>query len=388
MVRRRSAHPQNPAQNPARRRWRRAGLALLTLAVFSLLLVFATAWYVSGRLTAITRIHDSYPLRLIAADVDRHTIVLSRGPDAAEPGTFRLAWRAGHATVGAVLASTPTGVRRQLLALHGRLVAGEKVGIEADPYTGDPRSALGLRYSTVSVPTPLGGMLAWYLPGRRSTWVILIHGLGGSRADTLPPMPTLHRLGYPTLAIKYRNDVGAPSDPSHHSHLGATEWHDVDAAVSYGMRHGASGVVLYGYSLGGAMALSTARSSARASDIRALILDSPLLDWPATLDYAAERRGVPQLFMTLTEALLAWRDGIDYVELDQLTHEQQLRVPVLLIQGGADTIVPPSLATRLARGRPHLITYLLVPGADHVSAIDTDPARYRSALDRFLAGYR
>jgi pimeloyl-ACP methyl ester carboxylesterase len=351
-----------------------------------LLLVFATAWYVSGRLIAISHVYDTYPLRLIAVDADRHTVVLSRGPDAAEPGTFRLASRTGHATVGAVL-STSTGVTRQLLAIHGHLVPGETVGVEANPYTGDPWSALGLRYSTVAVPTPLGGMPAWYLPGSRTTWMILIHGLGGSRADTLPPMRTLHRLGYPMLAISYRNDVGAPPDPSHDTHLGAIEWHDVDAAVDYAMRHGASGVVLYGYSLGGAMALTTARRSADASDIRGLILDSPLLDWRATLDYAAERRGVPQVFMTVTEAVLAWRDGIGYGDLDQVAHEPQLRVPVLLFQGGADTIVPASLATRFARARPALVTYLFVPGADHVSAIDVDPAGYAKALDQFLAAW-
>ncbi len=357
---------------------------MLSLSALVVFLVFGTAWYVSCRLMAITRVRDSYPLHLIAIDRERHLVVLSRGPDATEPGTFRLAWPTGHATVGAAIASTATSVTRGLVAVDGRLAAGQQVGIEANPYTGNPWTALRLLYTTVSVPTPLGAMPAWYLSGRRSTWVILIHGLGGSRADTLPPMRTLQRLGYPMLAITYRNDLGAPTDPSHHGHLGASEWHDVDDAVRYAMNHGASGVVLYGYSLGGGMALTTARNSTRAADIRGLILDSPVLDWPATLDYAAQRRGVPQLFMTLTETLLAWRDGLDYGELDQLAHEQQLQIPVLLIQGSADTIVPPTLATGFARARPDRITYLLVPGADHVSAIDTDPDGYRQALSRFL----
>jgi uncharacterized protein len=368
-----------------RRRWRRAVRALLALLALLLSLVFATAWYASGRLMAITHVRDTYPLRLIAVDLERHVVVLARGPNAAEPGTFRLAWRTGHATVGAVLSRTGTSVTRRLVAASGRPRPGQHVGIEANPYTGDPWSGLRLRYSTVPVPTPLGAMPAWHVPGRRSTWVILIHGLGGGRSDSLPPMDALHALGYPMLAITYRNDIGAPPDPSHRSHLGATEWHDVDAAIGYAMGHGASGVVLYGYSLGGGMALTTARSGASAAHIRGLVLDSPLLDWPATLDYAAERRGVPQPFMTVTEFLLAWRGGLDYGQLDQLAHAQQLRVPVLLIQGGADTIVPPSLASRFAHARPDLVTYLLVPAADHVSAIDTDRSGYQHAVDRFLA---
>jgi hypothetical protein len=241
------------------RHGRRSQRVLLALLVTALAAVLAATWYVSGRLMTITHVHDTYPLHVLARDAAKGTIVLGRGPDAAEPGTFRLAWPGGHAIIGAVVASTAATVTRRLSAVHGRLIVGHRAGIEANPYTGDPMSALQLGFSTVSVSTALGAMPAWYLPGRRSTWVILVHGLGGSRADTLPAIPTLHALGYPMLAISYRNDPGAPQSPDHRTHLGATEWHDVASAVAYAMRHGASGVVLYGYSLGGAIALILAR---------------------------------------------------------------------------------------------------------------------------------
>jgi pimeloyl-ACP methyl ester carboxylesterase len=357
----------------------------VTVIVVLAVAVLGAAWYASGQLMAVIHVGDSYPLRVLAVHTSNGVLVLGQGPDAAEPGTFRLAWRGGQATVGAVLSSTKTTVTRRISAIRGRLTRDEHVGIEPDAYTGNPLSALHLKFSTVPVPTPLGAMPAWYLPGRRSTWVILIHGLGGSRADTLPAMPTLHALGYPMLAISYRNDIGAPRSPDRHSHLGATEWHDLAAAVDYALGHGASAVVLYGYSLGAAMALTVARDPSLRPHIRAMVLDSPLLDWPATLDYAAARDGIPQPFAALTETLLSWRAGIDYAQLDQLDHEQQLRAPVLLFQGSADTVVPPQLAAELARGRPDLVTYVAVPGADHVSAIDTDPRLYKAALVRFLA---
>ena len=347
--------------------------------------VFGAAWYVSGRLMEITHVRDSYPLRVLALDSNDEVVVLRRGPDAAEPGSFRLAWPRGHAIVGAVLSCTGATVTRRVSAIHGRLAAGEQVGIEPDLYTGNPFTALHLSYSTVPVPTPLGAMPAWYLPGRRTTWAILIHGLGGSRADTLPAMPALHALGYPMLAISYRNDIGAPQSPDHHSHLGATEWHDVAAAVDYALGRHASGVVLYGYSLGGSMALILARDPHIRSAVRAIVLDSPLLAWPATLDYAAQRRGIPEPFAALVEVVLAWRMHVDYAEFDQLAHEQQLQTPILLLQGTDDTVVPPRLAREFARKRPDLVTYVPVAGADHVSAIDTAPRRYKSALRRFLA---
>ena len=345
------------------------------------------AWYLTSRLVAVTHVHDTYPLQVLAVGTRDATVTLTNGPDAAEPGSFRLAWPGGHGKVGPVTTSGQGFVTRPLSGVSGHLAVGQQAGIEPDPYTGDPLTALGIQYATVRVPTPLGGMPAWRITGRRSTWVILIHGLGGNRADTLPVMPALRTLGFPMLAVTYRNDAGAPASPDHQSHLGATEWHDIDAAISYAVGHGASGVVLLGYSLGGAMAAVTAEDSPLRSQVRGLVLDSPILDWRATLDYQGRRHGLPQPLISLTERLLARRTGLDYAQFNQLRHEAALHVPALLIQGTADTIVPPAVADAFARGNPRLVTYLRVTGADHVSAIDTDSRGYRAALTRFLARY-
>jgi alpha-beta hydrolase superfamily lysophospholipase len=345
------------------------------------------AWYTTSRLLAVIHVRDSYPLRVLAVGARGMTVTLSNGPDAAEPGTFRLAWPGGQARVGPVTASGPGFVTRQLSDVSGRPALGVRAGIEPDPYAGDPLTALGIPFTTARVPTALGGMPAWRISGRRSTWVILIHGLGGSRADTLPVMPALHALGFPMLAITYRNDAGAPASPDHQSHLGATEWRDVQAAVRFAASRGASGVVLFGYSLGGAMAAVTAEDSSSRALVRGLVLDSPILDWQATLDYQGQRHGLPQPLISLTENLLSWRSGISYAEFDQLRQESSLHLPVLLIQGSADTIVPPATADAFARARRGLVTYLPVAGADHVSAIDTDPSRYLAALARFLTRY-
>jgi fermentation-respiration switch protein FrsA (DUF1100 family) len=112
-------------------------------------------------------------------------------------------------------------------------------------------------------------------------------------------------------------------------------------------------------------------------EIRAIILDSPVLDWPATFEYGARRHGIPEAAVAIPEQFVAWRAGIDYAQFDQLRHEHCLRVPILLVQGDADTVVPASLAAKFASGRPDLITYLPVHGADHVSA-NGQPGQARS----------
>jgi uncharacterized protein len=372
---------------PRNRRLRRyLALAILPASV----LVAATAvaaWYTTSRLTAIHYVVDTYPLRILAIGAGGTNVTLSKGPDATEPGSFRMAWRGGHARVGAVVASGTGYVIRQLSDVTGHLTPGLMVGIEPNPYTGDPLTAFGIPFGTVPVPTQMGPMPAWFIAGTRSTWVILIHGLGGSRSDTLPVIPAIHSLGFPLLAITYRNDAGAPDSPDHRSHLGATEWHDAESAIAFATSHAATGVVLFGYSLGGAMAAVTAEDSPLSDHIRGLVLDSPILSWRATLNYQAARRTLPKPLIDLTASMLAWRTGLNYAQFNQLQRETSLRAPVLLIQGGADTIVPPAAAAAFARARPELVTYLRVAGADHVSAIDTDPTEYRATLTRFLSTY-
>ena len=130
-------------------------------------------------------------------------------------------------------------------------------------------------------------------------------------------MPVLHRLGFPMLVPTYRNDLGAPPSPDHRSHLGQTEWRDVASAVDYAMAHGAHGVVLVGWSLGGTLAEFVAHDPAHTSEVKGLILDSPLLDWQATIDYSTSQHHLPGLFTGLVLRFLHSRVGLDASALRQ-----------------------------------------------------------------------
>ncbi len=357
-------------------------IAVLATAATSL------AWYSAVRLTDVVHVGPSYPLRVLSVGPAQRSVVLSRGPDASEPGTFALAWKGGRAVVGAVTATTASSVTRELSAVVGRLSPGQAAGVQADRYTGDPWQALRIHFRSVAVPTALGPMPAWYVPGALHTWVIVVHGLGGSRTDDLSAISLLHQLGFPALAITYRNDIGAPPSPDHLSHLGTTEWRDVGSAVDYAMSHGARGVVLYGYSLGGAMCLVTAHDPAYSRHVKGIVLDSPLLDWQATLTFQAARVHLPAFMAALVARMASWRTGADLSMLSEPALERDLSVPALLFQGSADTVVPPYLAARFARADRRLVTYVAVRGADHVGAVGTDPSLYRAELARFMARFR
>ena len=86
----------------------------------------------------------------------------------------------------------------------------------------------------------------------KDTWAIVVHGNSLSAADGLRMVPILTGAGYPTLVATYRNDPGAPEDPSGKLRYGLTEWEDLEAMVRYALDEGSDGVVLDGYSMGGA----------------------------------------------------------------------------------------------------------------------------------------
>lgn len=248
----------------------------------------------------------------------------------------------------------------------------------------NPLRTLGIGFRNVRVADPLGDMPAWVVPGRGRTWVIAVHGMWAPRAEALPVVKDAHRLGLPTLVISYRNDPGAPASSDGLSHLGASEWRDLDAATEYALAHGARRFVLVGYSLGGTIVCNFLHSSPRARDAAGVILDSPVLDWRATLDRLAAAAGTPAALTGLTSRIISWRIGAPLSSLDELSRAGDLRVPTLIIEGAKDQIVPPDQARALAAARPGLVRLVEFPAARHANAWRADPGRYHQAVERLL----
>jgi hypothetical protein len=89
-------------------------------------------------------------------------------------------------------------------------------------------------------------MPAWFVAGKRETWVLLMHGHESTREATSRVLPTIVELGFPALVMTYRNDVVAPESPDHLYHFGDTEWRDIEVGVRYALAHGAQDMVLFG----------------------------------------------------------------------------------------------------------------------------------------------
>ncbi|MDJ0381295.1 alpha/beta fold hydrolase [Streptomyces sp. G-G2] len=381
----------------------RSATATAAAVTTSLTVAAGVAAVVAGRYAAdaALRTEPGRPLpggpRLSVHSVTGDRVVLTRprpsagnAPDPASrwPGTYALAGPGVHAVVGAVLPDVPhdpdTVVRRLTGVTHGVLAPGAQVRLTPQIHLGDPRSALGLDHADVDVPGELGALPAWFVPAARDTWVITVHGLGGTREHPMVVMPFLNGQRLPVLDLAYRGDLGAPRSPDGLGHLGISEWRDLDAAIRYALRYGARRVVLHGWSTGATMALYAAERSALADRISGLVLDSPVLDWPTTLRGLAAARRIPAALLPLAVRAAEGRSGLRAGQPPPGADPGALRMPVLIFHGPQDTLAPWEPSRRLAAARPDLVTLRTVRDAPHGAMWNADPAGYEEALRRFL----
>jgi uncharacterized protein len=380
------------------RRWPRPVL----LAVLALVVVF----YAGGGLyfsnVIDERALDGASLRttldpdydLVVRDVAGTAITIEPDGDPgslAQDGVFGLRWEGGYGQVSDVLGRDGDAVtRRFLLIMGGPPGDGTPAQLEVRAWP-DPESA-GLASQDVVVNGPLGAYPAWFVPGDLDTWAIVVHGNSMSRLDGLRMVPITVDAGYPTLVPTYRNDVGAPEDPSGKLRYGLTEWRDLEAAVRYALDHRAEDVVLVGYSMGGGVVMAFLQRSKLRDEVRAVILDAPMLDFSATVDDNASREEIapgvplPSSLTAVAKQIAAWRFDVGWDRLDYLAGgATRYDVPFLVFHGTADTTVPIATSEEFADLRPDLVTLVPCPDAEHIACWNLDPEAYASNVTSFLA---
>jgi len=330
------------------------------------------------------------------------TVTLRATAETTAPGRYGL-WLdagAGHVRLGEVVDHDEvarTVTRRVLGVDRGRLREGRGRWNQYF-YSGDPAKALDLPFEDVLLDGETGSLPAWLVPPSgdvplRETWAILVHGRGATREECLRAVPVLHRLGFTSLVVSYRNDHDLAPSGSGRYHLGEAEWRDLETAVLFAVAHGAVDVVLVGWSMGGAVALQHLSRSWTADRVRALVLNAPVIDWRSVFGHHARRNGVPVPVSRLAQGLLGHGQARRLVSLqtavpldrfDWVARSAELRVPVLLLHSDDDEYVPSGPSHALAQARPDLVTHVPSRQARHTKEWNVDPEQWETAVARFL----
>jgi len=337
-------------------------------------------------------------VREVESTADREQAVFDRMPQTTSPGRYSLLLEDGRLVrLGEEIEDRgPQLIAREVVgrSVPGGVSAGERASWSGI-YFGDPSDA-GLEATDVRVPTAAGPAPAWLIDAtglRSSTWAIHIHGLGSPRAGTLRGVQVATELGLTSLVVTYRNDGEGPRAGTGRSTLGRTEADDVRSAMAYARNHGAERFVLFGWSMGGAIALRIASDPESNSDVTALVLDSPVVDWVSTIRANCVRSGLPGWAGTLARPwldrpplarLVGLPNVIGLSHFDWVARAAEIRVPALILHGTLDSSSPFDAVARLRGRRPDLIE-LETFEADHTMNWNLDPNRWRLAVSTWLS---
>ncbi len=150
--------------------------------------------------------------------------------------------------------------------------------------------------------------------------------------------------------------------------------------------------MLFGWSMGAAIALQLADRPRHEGLIAALVLDSPVLDWTEVIKRNCTRSGVPAAAGHLTvpwltvgplARLVGLPSSIPLRSFDWTARAADLTTPTLILHGARDDSAPIQLSQALRDARPELAE-LASFDAGHTLSWNTDPSRWRAAITSWL----
>ena len=269
---------------------------------------------------------------------------------------------------------------RALIALLTIVVAGYALGalslmvretrliFEAVQSLGDARPPFA--FQQIDLPRGDGlRQFAWLMrpPATgQAAWALYLHGSPSTIASpvNIAHYALLRSLGLHVMAPEYRGFGGLQGTPSEAALLA-----DARAAYDYlreRERVPADRVVLYGWSLGGAVAVDLATRVETA----AVILEGA----PASMADLHQQR------YPLFPVRLLMRNPLQAVE-----KIGRSRAPVLILHSPADAVVPIADAHRLQAAAAAAPARLVEIDGGHVDAIEVDAARMAETIRAFLA---
>lgn len=334
------------------------------------------------------------PVRGVEHDEDGDLLVLDRTDQTAADGIYNL-WfdHGGWAQLSAeVVDRGPIRVARRITGTAPDFSPKvDECASWSGIYYVTPADA-GLHARDITITTPAGPCPAWRIEGDLSTWAIHIHGLGSTRAGTLRGALAANALGYTSLVVSYRNTTEGPRVGTGRTTLGHTETTDVDEAIGYAVRRGAQQIVLFGWSMGAAIALQLADHPRHEGLIAALVLDSPVLNWAEVIKANCVRSGlpaaaghlaIPWLTLTPLARTVGLSGRIPLPTFDWTSRAADLATPTLILHGTRDDSVPIRLSHALRDARPGLVE-LETFDAGHTLCWNADPDRWQKTVIRWL----
>ncbi|MCX5783719.1 MAG: alpha/beta hydrolase [Elusimicrobia bacterium] len=228
----------------------------------------------------------------------------------------------------------------------------------------------------------------WFIPSEKSEkTIILMHGWGNNKGETMAATCFLNELGYNLLYFDFR---GSGESGGEISTIGYLETRDFEAAMDYlRQRHPQCSrfVGLYGFSMGAAVAVYQAP---KTSEVKCVVVEAVFDSYEKVVGrWVWNNKKIPYYpFMPLMFFFARARLDADPEAFSPIYNIDKISPkPLLMIHGSHDGLSPLKDAKKLFEkaGRPKQMW--VVPGAAHSKCAETGGAQYRQRLGEFFGKY-
>jgi uncharacterized protein len=247
------------------------------------------------------------------------------------------------------------------------------------PTPGRSEPFAGLRAgdetALIAVPGLVAGttdkLAIWWLPPSdpAAPTLFYLHGTFRNLYRNYPKIEALRDAGFGVVAVDYRGwGDSTPIVPSEKTIVA-----DAEAAWAELVRRQPDPRkrVIFGHSLGGAVAIDLASRRHRVVDYGAVIVEST---FPSLADLAGSVAGP-------IGPIAVWLSGERF---DSLAKIGKIDAPILMLHGDHDGTVPVALGRKLRDAAPPGVRWVEIPGGSH-SRLHTDaPEIYQHALESMM----
>lgn len=223
-----------------------------------------------------------------------------------------------------------------------------------------------LRYTVPALSAPGQALALWWLPqpDPRAPTLLYLHGTLRTLYGNAPKIEALRLAGFAILAVDYRGwGDSAAIVPSEASIVADAwqAWADLQRRQPDPARR-----VIFGHSMGSAVAVHLASQLRHGRDYGALALESAFTRLP---DVAAEAGFWGRIGAAVTT-----------LQFDSQSRIAAVDAPVWMLHGDADKTVPVVLGRRLRDAAPPGVHWVEVPGGSHSRLHQDAPATYQQAF--------
>ncbi len=226
------------------------------------------------------------------------------------------------------------------------------------------------RFTQPATGQPQQRVALWWLPHAdpQAPALLYLHGTFRNLYQNQPKINALRRAGFAILAVDYRGwgDSAAlvPSEATINADA-ALAWAEFQRRQPDPAKR-----VIYGHSMGGAVAVTLASGLKHGRDYNALVLESSFTRMPDVAGAAGFWGRVAASTTTL--------------QFDSLSRIARIDAPLLMLHGTADKTVPIELGRRLRDAAPTGVRWIEFPGGTHSRLQLEAPEAYQQAFQDLI----